>query len=95
MEPVLALLPSPLLGPAIWRPVGRRLSEAGWSVVEVPHASVTPRSADDVLRSFLAVLPTDRDVVLVPHSNAGLYVPRLTAHRRVVAYVFVDAGLPP
>jgi hypothetical protein len=32
--------------------------------------------------------------VLVPHSNAGLYVPALTTHCRVTGYVFVDAVLP-
>jgi hypothetical protein len=33
-------------------------------------------------------------VVLVPHSNAGLYVAALAAERDVTAVVFVDAGLP-
>lgn len=47
-----------------------------------------------MLRSFLAALPVDRDLVLIPHSNAGLYVPALTDERKVVGYVFVDAGLP-
>lgn len=46
------------------------------------------------MRSFLAALPADRDLILVPHSNAGLYVPALTTRRRVAGYVFVDAGLP-
>jgi hypothetical protein len=36
----------------------------------------------------------DSDVVLIPHSNAGLYVPALTTHCRVTGYVFVDAVLP-
>jgi hypothetical protein len=40
-------------------------------------------------------LPVDQDLVLVPHSNAGLYVPALAGARPVVGYVFVDAGLPP
>jgi hypothetical protein len=34
-------------------------------------------------------------VVLIPHSNAGLFVPSLAAaRRRAVGYVFADAGLP-
>jgi hypothetical protein len=94
IEPFLCLLPSPLLGPAVWRPVAQQLSEDGWSVAEVGQASVAPRGPDDVLDSFLAAVPTDQDVVLVPHSNAGLYVPALVNERRVIAYVFVDAGLP-
>ncbi len=43
---------------------------------------------------FLAALPPDNDIVLVAHNNAGLYVPALVQERRVVANVFVDAGLP-
>lgn len=57
-------------------------------------AQVAPRTPDDVLLSFLAALPADQDLVLIPHSNAGLYVPALTAERSAVAYIFVDAGLP-
>ena len=49
---------------------------------------------DDVLDAFLAALPVDQDVVLVPHSKAGAYVPALTAPRPVAAVVFVDAVLP-
>lgn len=55
----------------------------------------TPATAQDVLSSFLESLPADRALVLVPHSNAGLFVPRLSQERRVVANVFVDAALPP
>jgi hypothetical protein len=40
-------------------------------------------------------LPTDARIVLVAHSNAGLYVPMLGRDRNVVAHVFVDAGVPP
>jgi len=33
--------------------------------------------------------------VLIPHSNAGLFVPSLAAaRRRTLGYVFADAGLP-
>jgi hypothetical protein len=94
MEPLLCLLPSPLLGPAAWRPVARQLSQDGWSVAEVPRASSPPQSSDDVIRALLSALPADRDVILVPHSNAGLYVPTLIKRLRAIAYVFVDAGLP-
>ena len=95
MQPLLCLLPSPLLGPALWRPVATRLSADGWSVAEMTRPSVAPRSFADVLGSLLGALPTDRDLVLVPHSNAGMYVPALAAQRRVIGYVFVDAALPP
>ena len=48
----------------------------------------------EALRGFDEALPPGRDLVLVPHSNSGLYVPALAAERRVVAAVFVDAGVP-
>lgn len=95
MGVLLALLPSPLLGPATWQPVSAALLRRGWTVIAPPAAQAAPRTPDDVLRSLLAALPTDRDLVLVPHSNAGLYVPTLAMERRATAYVFVDAGLPP
>jgi hypothetical protein len=73
-----ALLPSPLLGPEAWGPVAEVLRSGGWSVLEQPGAAEPPGAPGDVLKRFLAALPTDRDLVLVPHSNAGLYVPELT-----------------
>jgi len=94
MGPVLCLLPSPLLGPACWRPVAEALSDEGWEVAGVPVPPRPPRSGADALGTFLAAIPDDRDVVLIPHSNAGLFVPALAAMRRAVGYVFVDAGLP-
>jgi hypothetical protein len=90
-----ALLPSPLLGPEAWGPVAEVLRSGGWSVLEQPGAAEPPGAPGEVLKRFLAALPTDRDLVLVPHSNAGLYVPELTRRRRVIGYVFVDAILPP
>src|SRR6185369_9381836 len=94
MSPVVVLLASPLLGPAVWSPVAEELRRRGWTVVGPPAPPVAPRSPDDVLDTVLAALPTDRELILVPHSNAGLYVPALTQRRRVAGFVFVDAGLP-
>lgn len=94
MDPLIALVPSPLLGSETWEPVRQRLEAAGRDaeVLAVPpDATAGP---DDVLRALLAALPRERHVVLVPHSNAGLYVAALAAGRAVDAVVFVDAGLP-
>ena len=88
----LVLLPSPLLGPAVWAPVADRLAARAWSV-SVARLDGPVRSPDDVLRGFGAELP-DRDAVLVAHSNAGLYVAALATVRTVTGVVFVDAGLP-
>ena len=90
----LVLLPSPLLGPAVWRPVRDRLADRGWqAVVAGPTGPV--RSPQDVADALLAAVPSSEDVVLVAHSNAGAYVPLLASQRPVVAGVLVDAVLPP
>jgi hypothetical protein len=95
MDAVLCLLPSPLLGPACWRPVADVLADRGFAVALGGRGvGRAPRTGADALAAYLAAVPSDRDVVLVPHSNAGLFVPSLTAVRRVADYVFVDAGLP-
>jgi hypothetical protein len=89
----VVLLPSPLTGPVAWEPVADVLRAAGWDTVvaDLPEAVAAP---DDVVRAFRAALPVDHDVVLVPHSNAGLYVPLLAAGVRHATCVFVDAALP-
>jgi hypothetical protein len=95
MRPVLCLLPSPLLGPACWRPAGAFLADAGWEVAGMPSAREAVRTGNDVMAQFLAAIPADRETVLIAHSNAGLFVPQLAAARdRVAGYVFTDAGLP-
>ncbi|MFJ5220297.1 hypothetical protein ACIP98_37130 [Streptomyces sp. NPDC088354] len=90
----MALLASPLLGPSVWQPVAQALARNGVEAVSVAHRGPAPRCAREVLEQFLGALDEDVDWVLVPHSNAGLYVPALSRHRRVAAAVFVDARLP-
>lgn len=92
-DPLLALLPSPLLGPRVWSPVADALADRGWRAL-VPPAAGEVSGAGDVLASLRASLPTDVPLVLVPHSGAGLYVAALAAERDVRGIVFVDAGLP-
>lgn len=87
------LLPSPLLGPAVWEPVATELRKSG-QVVTAVALNGPVRSPMDVLEGFLSSLP-EEPVVLVPHSNAGLFVPALGARHKVLATVFVDAALPP
>ena len=78
----------------MWIPTAERLRRTGWSVV-VCATSSAPRTWQGVLRSFRTNLPANRELVLVAHSNAGLYVPALAGERHVAAQLFVDAGLPP
>ena len=89
--PVLLLVPSPLLGPATWRPVAWWLSGAGHNV-EVVDLGAVPRSPASVFDAVVRAAD-DRPVVLVPHSNAGLYVPHLLTLLDVRATVYVDAAL--
>jgi len=95
VDPAIALLPSALLGPAVWRPVREQLRTIGRDAIVAGAQEASGTSVDDVLRWYLDSLPTGRDYVLVPHSNAGLYVPAITARRSVTGLVFVDAILPP
>jgi hypothetical protein len=93
--PVLALMASALLGPAAWEPVERELRARGWDVVMSPPADeADPITPTDATLAYASAIPSDRDVILVPHSNAGNFVPALIDIRRVVAVVFVDAVIP-
>ena len=93
MSTHFVLSPSPLLGAAVWEPVATELRALGQVVTNVALEAPV-RSPVNVLHNFLSSLP-DGPVVLVPHSNAGLFVHALAAQHRVLATVFVDAALPP
>jgi len=63
--------------------------------VTVP-APPDPASADPaVVADAIADQLPEGDLLLVAHSNAGLYVPAMTVRRPVRGVVFVDAVLPP
>lgn len=92
-RPVVVLLPSTLLGPAVWEPVAADLRRRGHEVL-VPPTHLGVNRPEDVLGQLRQDVPDDRPVVLVPHSNVGLYAAALAAERTVAAIVFVDARLP-
>ncbi|MET3963405.1 hypothetical protein ABIE44_003339 [Marmoricola sp. OAE513] len=77
------LVPSPLLGPATWDPVAAALRSAG--------ARAEVARVDDVLAAADGLT----DVVLVPHSNAGLRASWWASLIPAAATVYVDAALPP
>ncbi|MEV5986735.1 alpha/beta hydrolase [Streptomyces sp. NPDC052051] len=102
MQPIFVLVHSPSVGPSTWTPVADRLTSAGYRV-RVPsllHVGAGappfwPRAVDAV-RADLRQVPADTPVVLVAHSNAGLFLPAIRAglDHPVAASVFVDAALP-
>src|SRR5262249_26789112 len=91
-----------LVGPLTWAPVASRLEGAGVRVVvpSLTHVADAgppfwPVVADTVAK-VIDQLPRDQPVVIVAHSNAGLFVPAIVeaATRRVAGCLFVDARLP-
>lgn len=53
-------------------------------------------TVSEITREAIDQLPTDQPIVIVAHSNAGLFVPVIAASapRPVVGCIFVDAALP-
>lgn len=99
---LFALVHSPSVGPGTWLPVAGRLHEAGHAAV-VPSllgvadggAPYWPRVVQAV-RAGLAGTGPGEPVVLVPHSNAGLFAPVIARDlgRPVVQIIFADASVP-
>lgn len=98
MQPTIVLIPSPLLGPTTWEPVarvlerlGRRVRVASMQDVAQSAPPFWPAGVEAIVRAA-----AEEPVVLVPHSNAGLYMPAVVAALgdQVRGVVFVDAALP-
>jgi pimeloyl-ACP methyl ester carboxylesterase len=97
------LVHSPSVGPSTWQPVASQLRDAGHEAVvtsllavgdgEPPFWPKVPAA----VRDGVAGLDTAQPVVLVVHSNAGLFAP-VIAHelrRPVSCLIFADASIPP
>ena len=87
----LVLLPSPLVGPCTWAPVATWLVAQGHDALVVETGA--PSGSLEVVEAAVATADAE-PVVLVTHSNAGLYAPVLATLLDVVAAVHVDAALP-
>jgi pimeloyl-ACP methyl ester carboxylesterase len=94
---------SPSVGPRTWQPVAHRLTELGREATVPSLLHVTdegppfwPRVVDAVLAG-LRTTGHDQGVVLVAHSNAGLFIPVITTAlpAQVLGCIFVDAAIPP
>jgi pimeloyl-ACP methyl ester carboxylesterase len=102
MDATFVLVHSPSVGPLTWAPIAKRLEASGVGTI-VPSlvgvAEASPpfwRSVVRLVREAVDQAPLDRPIVIVAHSNAGLFVPVIVeeAPRRVAGCLFVDAALP-
>jgi hypothetical protein len=93
-KPVVVLMASCLLGPAAWDPVAEHLRSLGWDVVIAPDDGFAASTPEDAAEAYAAAVPSDHPVILVPHSNAGNFIPFLIASRTISSVVFVDAVIP-
>jgi hypothetical protein len=100
--PLFVLVHSPSVGPATWSAVADRLRSAGCDVVVPSLLAVGeggppfwPRAVAAVTGSLGTVRP-DQPLVLVAHSNAGVFLPviRRGLEGPVALSVFVDATVP-
>ena len=101
-NPLLVLVPSPLVGAGSWTYLQRALFSSGRDAVasvDLPESARpvaywerTVGGAERTLREE----PADRAVVLVGYSGAGALLPAIgrAIHQGVTAYLFIDAGLP-
>ena len=100
---LFVLVHSPSVGPSTWKPVAGYLREAGHQAMVPSLLGVGeggppfwPRVAAAV-HDGLGGAGSSGPVVLVAHSNAGLFVPVITSNigRPVACSIFADASIPP
>jgi pimeloyl-ACP methyl ester carboxylesterase len=103
MATSFVLVHSPSVGPRTWEPVASRLTELGWeaAVPSLLHVGeggppFGPGWSTRCARG-LDTSGQKQGVVLVAHSNAGLFIPVIAAALpgQVLGCIFVDAALPP
>jgi pimeloyl-ACP methyl ester carboxylesterase len=103
MAASFVLIHSPSVGPRTWQPVAHRLTELGWEATVPSLLHITdhgppywPRVVEAV-RAGLDTSEQGQGVVLVAHSNAGLFLPVIAAALpgQVRGCILVDAALPP
>ncbi len=101
-DPLIVLIPSPLLGPYSWSLVAQELRARGWEALvsadlhdPVGRQPCWQRTVGGVEASLRDV-PDERSIALVAHSGAGplLAAVATAARQPLTAYLFVDAGLP-
>jgi pimeloyl-ACP methyl ester carboxylesterase len=98
VKPIVVLIPSVLLGPATWESTARVLERRGRQV-RVPSLQCVANAAKPYWPTGVAAIAESAacdPVILVSHSNSGLYMPSVMAAlgEQVRGAVFVDAALP-
>jgi hypothetical protein len=102
-RPLFVLVHSPSVGPSTWQAVADGLREMGHYAVVPSLLSVGdggppywPR-VTALVRAGVAGTDSSAPVVLVAHSNAGLFMPVIATEldRQVACLVFADASVPP
>jgi pimeloyl-ACP methyl ester carboxylesterase len=103
MATSFVLVHSPSVGPRTWEPVARRLTELGWEAAVPSLLGVGQQGPPfwsrvvDAVRAGLDTSGQKQGVVLVAHSNIGLFIPVIAAALpgRVLGWILVDTALPP
>ena len=99
---VFVLVHSPSVGPATWQPVARLLADAGQQAL-VPSLLGVGDGPPPYWRRVLAAVtgglagvPAGQPLVLVVHSNAGVFVPVFVRglDQPVAQCIFADATIP-
>jgi hypothetical protein len=103
MAASFVLIHSPSVGPRTWQLVAHRLTELGWEAAVPSLLHITDQGPPywsrvvDAVVAGLGTAEQGQALVLVAHSNAGLFLPAITAalSGQVRGSIFVDAALPP
>src|SRR5258708_26286690 len=101
--PLFVLVHSPSVGPSTWQAVADLLREMGHNAVVPSLLSVGDGGPPfwpqltALVRAGMAGTDSSAPVVLVAHSNAGLFLPVIAAElgRQVACLAFADASVPP
>jgi hypothetical protein len=100
--PLFVLVHSPSVGPSTWLPVAGRLREAGYQAA-VPSLLAIGAGGPPfwphvvaAVRAGLTGTSPDQPLVLVAHSNAGVFVPVIARGlaQPVACSIFADATVP-
>lgn len=102
MDPLFALVHSPIVGPLTWQPVATELRRRGADAIVPTLRDIGPdggpywRQHATAAAHALAAVTADCPLFLIAHSGAGQLLPHVRQRlmQPVAAYLFVDAGLP-